>query len=102
MVIVRIGGRLDAVTTVDAERQTAQLPQAPRVVLDLSRLSYISSAGLRLLLKLGKEIKEAGGQLVLAALQPMVEEVFRMTGFDGMFEIAADVADAEQRLQPRR
>lgn len=98
VVVARITGRLDAVTTVEAEGQTAQLASSSRVVLDLSQLTYISSAGLRLLLKLGKQVKEAGGRLVVAALQPMVEEVFQMTGFDKMFEIAADATEAERRL----
>jgi stage II sporulation protein AA (anti-sigma F factor antagonist) len=60
----------------------AQVEQGERkVVLDLSRLAYISSAGLRVVLQLAKQIKQQAGNLVLCSLQPHVHEVFEISGF---------------------
>ena len=52
-----------------------------RIVLDLALLSYISSAGLRVVLLLAKRLKEVNGKLVLCALQSRVREVFDISGF---------------------
>ena len=50
-------------------------------VLDLGRLEYISSAGLRVVLMLAKRIRENQGQLVLCGMHPHVREVFDISGF---------------------
>lgn len=52
-----------------------------RVILDLAQLSYISSAGLRVVLMLAKHIKQVSGRLVLSGMQPQVREVFDISGF---------------------
>ncbi|WP_394065672.1 STAS domain-containing protein [Alcaligenes sp. WGS1538] len=52
-----------------------------KIVLDLSRLNYISSAGLRVLLLLAKKMKQSGGALVLFGAQPNVKEIFEISGF---------------------
>ncbi|WP_347555950.1 STAS domain-containing protein [Robbsia sp. KACC 23696] len=76
------------------------------LVLDLSRLSYISSIGLRVLLMAGKRLArpsagaapEGGvkGQLVLATLKANVREVFEMSGFIALFPVIDDLT----ALQP--
>lgn len=52
-----------------------------KVVLDLERLDYISSAGLRVVLVLAKRLKQDAGALVLCNIQPHVREVFDISGF---------------------
>lgn len=52
-----------------------------KMVLDLARLDYISSAGLRVVLLLAKKLKQAGGALALCDIQPGVREVFEISGF---------------------
>jgi stage II sporulation protein AA (anti-sigma F factor antagonist) len=54
---------------------------ANKLVLDLSRLEYISSAGLRVVLVLAKTLKQKAGTLVLCSIQPHVREVFDISGF---------------------
>ncbi|CAM3834874.1 STAS domain-containing protein [Bordetella tumulicola] len=65
-----------------------------RVVLDLSLLSYISSAGLRVVLLLAKRLKQVDGKLVLCGLQPKVLEVFEISGFLGILTVAASRGEA--------
>ena len=52
-----------------------------RMVLDMSNLNYISSAGLRVVLVLAKRLKQSAGALALCAMQPRVREVFDISGF---------------------
>ncbi|ARP84556.1 anti-anti-sigma factor [Bordetella genomosp. 8] len=52
-----------------------------KVVLDLSSLDYISSAGLRVMLLAAKRLKQKGGALALCSIQPHVREVFDISGF---------------------
>lgn len=52
-----------------------------KIVLDLSQLDYISSAGLRVILLLAKRLKQHAGGLVLCDIQPQVREVFDISGF---------------------
>ena len=52
-----------------------------RLILDFQDLDYISSAGLRVILKATKNLKSAEGKLVLCAMQDYVKEVFEISGF---------------------
>jgi anti-sigma B factor antagonist/stage II sporulation protein AA (anti-sigma F factor antagonist) len=68
------------------------------LVLDLSQISYISSIGLRALMLANKQVKTQGGRMVLAALTPLVHEVFTISRFDMVFQIFADRAAAVAAL----
>jgi anti-sigma B factor antagonist len=85
--IISIGGRLDAYAANDVERKLDSLVTAGHVylVVDLSRLEYISSSGLRVLLGAIKRVKKEQGDIRLACLQPSVKEVFDMAGFTQLF-----------------
>lgn len=61
--VINLSGQLDTLTSVDLEKEIAPILQgeAQTVVLDGAELTYISSAGLRLLLTLQKGMKNKGG-----------------------------------------
>jgi anti-anti-sigma factor len=90
ILIVRPRGRLDSSSAPELERLlTEQLDAGiQRLVLDFAELSYISSAGLRVVLLAGKKLRASKGRMVLVALQPMVHEVFDMSGFLTLFAVA--------------
>jgi len=94
--VVSLAGRLDAASAPVLDKQMpALLEQAVhRVVIDLGRLEYISSAGLRSILALAKTAKAKGAKLVLGDLQEMVKEVFRISGFDRLITITDTVEAA--------
>lgn len=106
--IVRLAGRLDSSAAQPAEESFARMlgegtpqpaPQlAPRLAIDLSRLDYISSAGLRVLLVVAKKVQQAQGKMVLFGLLPNVREVFAVSGFDKIFAIQSDAATAVAAL----
>lgn len=58
-----------------------------QLVLDFGELEYISSLGLRVLLRLNKESAAKGGHLVLTNMNEEVQKIFKMTGFVKLFDI---------------
>ena len=85
---LRLEGRLD--TSAAPAAQEALLKVAKeyaKITLKFAGLAYISSAGLRTLLTLQKQVTRTGGSLTLTNVSPAVMEVFEMTGFSGILEI---------------
>jgi anti-anti-sigma factor len=82
-VIVGVEGRLDSMTSSRLEGELLALiaKAEHRLILDCSRLVYISSAGLRAVLLAAKRLKNAGGVLVLCSLNAAVQKVFDLAGF---------------------
>ncbi|MES2257177.1 MAG: STAS domain-containing protein [Pseudomonadota bacterium] len=61
-----------------------------RLVIDFTDISYISSIGLRALMLAIKQVKAQRGRMVLSGLTPQVQEVFKISRFDMLFEIFPD------------
>jgi len=101
--IVRPRGRIDSATAGIFERAVAEVFErgSQRLVLDLSRVDYVSSAGLRATLIVGKRMRAIpGGKLALCALAPAVREVFEISGFVSIFTICASLDDAMAACGP--
>jgi anti-anti-sigma factor len=77
---IALDGRLDSNSAPDLERAVERLIETPPgvVFLDLDRLEYISSAGLRVIFRLQKALKREGGQLLMVNLKPQVRKVFEI------------------------
>ena len=82
---VVISGRLDA-SQCPAALAFLEKVNGP-VTLDCQGLEYISSAGLGVLLKTQKRLTGAGGKLKLTGVSRHLEDIFRYSGFDQIFEI---------------
>ena len=79
---VTIEGSIDTVTAPELEQQLlAQWDGASRLVLNFAQVDYVSSAGLRVILKSQKHMAKAG-KMILLNVSEDVMEVFEMTGFD--------------------
>jgi anti-anti-sigma factor len=70
------------------------------LVLDLSGVDYISSAGLRVLMLAKKQAKAQGGTLMVAGLGSVVKEIFEISRFTVVFDIFATVREALARVSP--
>jgi anti-sigma B factor antagonist/stage II sporulation protein AA (anti-sigma F factor antagonist) len=70
------------------------------LLLDLSKVNYMSSAGLRVLMIAAKGCRKQGGKMVLAALQPTIQEVFKIGRFDMVLEIYPTVRQALAAISP--
>jgi anti-anti-sigma factor len=98
--LVRLTGRLDTTTSADAEKKLLELFQAngSKAAIDCSALDYISSAGLRVILMVAKKARQGQGKMVLFGLQPNVREVFEISGFLRILDVAADRGAAQASL----
>lgn len=94
--VVMVSGRMDAITAPEFDAQCQGWIDASetKIVVDLSGLEYISSAGLRSILAAAKKVKGAQGELLFSGLSGMVEEVFSVSGFSAMFKLYATPEDA--------
>ena len=98
-VVLHLAGRLDQVSAPVVEPQVmAALPQNGLLVLDLARLRYCSSAGLRVLLVAVKEAAARQARLGLAGVQPAVAEMLESTGVDKVVPSFASAAQAAAAL----
>ena len=82
-------GRLDTITSSQLQAELAPVVDAAQgdIVLDLSSLAYISSAGLRVLLAAQKGVLAKGISMTIRNVCPEVMEVFDMTGFTEILNI---------------
>ena len=89
VVILRLTGKLDASTSNNLEEKLVSLldHDEKQFVVDLAHLTYISSAGLRVLLMAAKRLKNVNGKIVLCLLQENVREVFDIAGFTTIFSL---------------
>lgn len=69
-----------------------------RLILNLEHLDYISSAGIRVMLKTTKDLKRMEGNIVLCSLQDYVREVFDIAGFDGYLNIENNLDGAMGKI----
>lgn len=70
------------------------------IVLDFSDVEYISSAGLRALMLSANQAKSQKTRIVIAALQPVVAEIFEISRFNMVFTIFGTVRDALADISP--
>ncbi len=91
-----VKGSLDSNTSPEFEsRIYASLENGQkRLVLNLEDLEYISSAGIRVMLKTTKDLKHMDGNIVLCSLQDYVKEVFDIAGLDGYLCIEKNLDEA--------
>lgn len=96
VVVLEIDGRVDASTAPAFEQQVLGLigSGTKRLVIDGSRMAYISSAGLRVFLMAAKRLNPPQGRFTIGALQAQVREVFDIAGFSSVLSIYDDRAAA--------
>jgi anti-sigma B factor antagonist/stage II sporulation protein AA (anti-sigma F factor antagonist) len=102
-------GRIDHATSEDFRISLGRFvdrckKDGDRLVLDLAGIDYVSSAGLRSFMLANKQVKAQGGVIVVAAMQPVVKEIFEISRFTLIFETFADVRtaiDSPSLAQPK-
>ena len=98
--VLIVDGRIDALTSPQLE--TVLLGMIARgersIVIDLEKVDYISSAGLRVLLIGAKQMRVVVGAICLASLQVGVKDVLSSTGFMNLFRIFKSGQSALEEL----
>ena len=100
MSILRLLGRLDSNTSPDFEKKVFEVIEdgTTRLIVDFEDLDYISSAGLRVLLKAAKSVKRSDGKIILCSMKDYIKEVFEIAGFVALFPIVSTVDSALKEL----
>ena len=99
--VLGLEGRLDAVSSKMFEEKVLALIDGGerRIVIDLSRLDYVSSGGLMVFLVASKRLTPAGGTVVLCSVQEPVKQVFDIVGFYSIFSILNSQDEALDNLR---
>ena len=97
--LVTVAGAIDGNTAPEVQARLRPVFDGDgHVVMDLSSVGYLSSAGLRLLLLLYRDFTARRRRLVLAGIAPEIRTVMRHTGFLDFFVLADNVEQATQVL----
>lgn len=98
--LIRVHGDLDSmgVRMVEEVFSKATGDRAEKVVVDLSEVNFISSAGLAMILVKGKILRRGGGILMIAGANKRVREILTMAGFEELFDLYATPDDALNAL----
>jgi len=88
--VVRLDGRFDAEGSEGVKQIIQQLAEATteKLIIDMSDVSFIDSAGLSVLVSALKRARRAGGDVLLCGLQPQAQTVFTLTMLDQVFPIS--------------
>jgi anti-sigma B factor antagonist len=100
--IVSVKGRLDTLTAPDLEKQViAWIGEGHRMLLlDLTGVEFLSSAGIRAILVAAKKTKEQKGTMAVAGLQGIAQEAFKLSGCSTIISTYASVDSALKGLNP--
>lgn len=103
--VISPAGRIDQATAEDfLQALQAQLSgrdaASPPLLLDFSAIHYISSIGLRALMVSARQARLSGCAIGIAALQPMVQEVFNIARFDLVIACFDNIESAMRTLTP--
>lgn len=98
--IIELEGYLDAHTAPQFENTIAEEIENGKlkIVVDGTKLTYISSAGLGVFMSFVEEVREQDGDIKICGLTPKVETVFEVLGFSEIFDMCATQAEAVARF----
>ena len=95
VIVITPAGRIDTTTAgaLESRLASALTGASPHLVVDLSAVDYISSAGLRVLLVAARRVQATSGRLALCGMGHPVRQVSQLAGFLPLFTIT-DTRDA--------
>jgi anti-sigma B factor antagonist len=99
IVYITIQGSIDSNTAGELQsRIMEELTSCNRVIMDLTAVVFLSSAGLRVLLMLYRQLNANGGKVLLVNVSEEICDIMSMTGFINFFELYASIEEAEKQF----
>ena len=93
--LVELSGDVDASTAPDVQQQVLPLAEpGSKIIMDMTNVPYMSSAGLRMLLSLYRRAAAENGKLVLLGLSEDLQDTMSVTGFLDFFSTSETLEDA--------
>jgi anti-sigma B factor antagonist len=101
--VCRPVGELDAFTVSQFRQSLAELSATSRLLIDLSGVPFVDSAGLGALIGGIRRVRELGGDVAVACARPTLTRLLHTTGFDRIVTVAPSVDEACKALtgEPR-
>lgn len=85
---VAVDDRIDTITSQELEKSlNDEIDNVTSLTFDFTNLEYISSAGLRVLIATQKKLKQKNVPMTITNVNDIINEIFRMSGFDKILEI---------------
>jgi len=98
--VCRPVGELDAFTVSQFRQALAELASTPRLIIDMSSVPFVDSAGLGALIGGIRRARELGGDVSVCCNRPTLVRLLRTTGFDRIVTVADTLEDAAAALRP--
>ena len=93
--IVDISGSLDTQTSGTASEEMSRIAEdGTKLLLNLEGLEFLSSAGLRVMLRTAKQLKGSGGSIKVCSAAGVVKEVMEISGFGSLLDLYASESEA--------
>ncbi len=97
--VVQLVGSLDGKTAPEVQNQVLPGTEGQRkVILDMTKVDYVSSAGLRILLLLYRQVKGKGGKIALVGTSEEIKDIMSVTGLINFFQISETLEDGISSL----
>jgi anti-sigma B factor antagonist len=98
---IDIDGRLDTQTSTSAlEALLVFLQTSPKkILISLALLEFVSSSGLRVILRVAKEVRGYGGEFKVCGANGVVKEVLEISGFDSLLDLYEDETHAVESFE---
>lgn len=95
-IVIYVDGDLTTNASPDVEAQILEVleGEAKHVVINVEKVNFIASTGLRVILSLGKRLSGKGLKLIVCSMNPSTRSVFEMSGFTKLFPTYADESEA--------
>jgi anti-sigma B factor antagonist len=99
VMVAALAGNIDSRTAPLIQDQLIALAEpGSKVVLEMSQVVYMSSAGLRVLLMLFRQLDSNGGRIILAGLREEIRDIMAITGFLELFSVSDTLDEAVAAL----
>ena len=94
--ILDFSGNLDTNNSLAAETEVNRLLEggADKIIFNFGELNFVASSGLRILLATAKKLKTSGGKMIVCSLNETVQEVFDISGFASILNLASNEEEA--------
>ncbi len=98
--VIYIDGDLTTNTSPEVEAEILEVleNELNNVVINVEKVNFIASTGLRVILALGKRLNVKGHKLTVCSMNPSTKSVFEMSGFTKIFSTYADESEALRNL----
>ncbi len=100
VVVISLEGRMDVYKSLEVENEVNKYIDSGEkfIVFDLENVKYMSSSGIRVLIATLRRLKEMGGTVKLANLNPSVKKIFKLVELEDLFETYGSVDEAVKSI----